>query len=486
MSYNYGLTSSDLEAARKKIAKQKNYLESFKFLNASGDEKSLLDYSFSPNLSKRYFPMILNKVRTFTDQASEQDLTPVFLTATLDGFFRDFMRGDYSRWTEKTRQKYIKHIPNNDRNGHYLDYIDERKHKLTPRDLYKILSHQIHRFNRSKTLQDIRQKHGENYMSIRVTEPHKDGVPHIHILMYLPERFIPKLYLEFHKFFPAPQNAKKINWREDGRKAIEVFPGHYETKGFQTEIRSPVGYILKYILKSFTNIINGDELDYLQAWYVHYKISRIITTHSLAAQDVYYHAALLDDDWYYITMIKRFGEYRVNRPLKSFYLTDEHNRELIYENGLYKIVNNGRVVKQFGENKTFKMRFVEECPLTLPKFNRHLSKSLLSPYFKFWKLLPKRKYKYKINAPDFIDIVLPDNSVMVYDTKSGKYGRHRDFKNIVSYNPNVPLPGHVPKNRISDLDLMDWFYNYDFDRDGLLKFAVIKREMIDRGLLEPE
>jgi len=46
---------------------------------------------------------------------------------------------------------------------------------------------------------------------------------------------------------------------------------------------------------------------------------------------------------------------------------------------------------------------------------------------------------------------------------------------------------YFPHNTIMVYDkILDWFYNFDFDRDSLLKITVIKREMIDRGLFEPE
>ena len=262
MSVNYGLTSQDFEDAKKKLAKQKDYMENFTFLNSKGEPKTLLDYSFSPNLSKRYYPRILNKVHTFISLALGKGLDPVFLTVTLDGFFRDMMRGDYTRFTPDQVDKYQKFIPNNDRNGRYWDYICDGAYsdiktkksygkKLTPRDLYKILSHQMHRFTRSKSLQDIRQKYDSDYMMIRVTEPHKDGVPHFHILMYLPKEHYSKVYKDFHRHFPAPRNAKPINKREAGREPNYISDDQPETFGFQTEIRSAAAYILKYILKSF-------------------------------------------------------------------------------------------------------------------------------------------------------------------------------------------------------------------------------------------
>ncbi len=485
MSYNYGLTSADLDYCKKKLQKQKDYMENFTFLSSDGKkEKTLLDVSFSPNLSKRYYPRILNKVSTFVSMAAYKNLTPVFLTVTLDGFFRDAMRGDYSRFTPELREKYEKHIPNNDRNGRYWDYINAGN-ALTPRDLYKILSHQLHRFHRSKTLQDIRQKYGEDYMSIRVTEPHKDGVPHFHILMYLPEQFIPNLYIEFKRFFPAPQNHKRITMREDGRKAKEVFDGHYETKGLQIELRSPMAYILKYILKSFRNLMEDQELDYLQAWYIFNKIPRIITTHSLLAQDVYYHASLMFDDWFHLTNIKLEHYYRRDKLFNTFCLI-ENKRELHYKNGLYQIINNGRLIKEFGYDRTKKIKFFVELPYRVPLPLQNHASSILSRLYKFWRLLPKPKYKYKIKQKEIIDIELPNGSFMLYDLNTGKYGNRFDFMDTFYSPSSVPLPGAVPKKRYSDLDLFDLFYNYDFDRYGLKRFATLKKEMISRGLLEFE
>ncbi len=259
----YGLTHLDLLNVRKKMQYQRDYLENNKFVSSSGVNKSLLDVSYSANLSKRYYPRILNKVDTFVSWGLNQNLVPIFLTVTLDGFFRDLVKGDYSRFTKEKREEYLKHIPNNNRSGFYLDYMD-KKNKLTHRDLYKILGHQLHRFNKSKTFQNIR-KLGSDYSMIRVTEPHKDGVPHFHILMYVPETHILRIYNEFLKCFPAPQNHKKLTYNKKykgSRDGVEIGQGIYETNGFQTKVRSAAGYILKYILKSFTNLIEEKEVDY--------------------------------------------------------------------------------------------------------------------------------------------------------------------------------------------------------------------------------
>jgi hypothetical protein len=277
MSYieTYGLSKKDLFNIRTKIDNQRDFLEQNSITTSKGEEKTYMDFSYSANHSKRYYPRILNKVDTFVSIAMNKGYVPLFLTPTLDGFFRDFLKGNYDRW-DKNKKKYVldNHIPNNDRNGHYLDLI-ERKAVFTPKDLYKIMGHQLHRF--TKILGEIKRNNEDfSYSFLRVTEPHKDGVPHFHILMYIPPEYVSTVYRAFMKSFPAPRNSQRITkyntFGKNKRNGKKIQEGMYETHGFQTEIRSPVGYILKYILKSFINLINDEELDYLQAWYIKYRI----------------------------------------------------------------------------------------------------------------------------------------------------------------------------------------------------------------------
>ena len=477
MSYNYGLSTKDLDQAKAKLEKQKNFLESQTFLaGEDGEIKTLLDYSYSANLSKRYYPRILNKVDTFVSINLARNYTPIFLTVTLDGFFRDFLKGDFTRFKGDVKEKYIKgnHIPNNDRSGYYLDHI-ESEGSITPKDLYKILGHQLTNFIKSNSLQSIRKK-GDDYSFIRVTEPHKDGVPHFHILMYVPEQYVLDVYKEFTKFFPAPRNHKEVNYKDNKRKACEILQGSgvMETQGFQTEIRSPVGYILKYILKSFRNMIKGEELDYLQAWYVHNKIPRIITTHTLISQDVYHHASLLDDDWFYLTDIKRNGTFKRDAIMNTFHLISVTGRELLYENGYYKLINSGYTIKEFGVNKIYKMKFTQYNPKrVLPKFEKYEKCILHKINLVFWKFVPKSKrYVYKIeDRENFIEVQFEEyDQVNLYiDKTTGEIGLKRDF---------------VPVTKLTGLELYNWYHDFDFDKYHIKKYGLIRRELIERGLLD--
>jgi len=477
----YGLTHKDLEDAKFKIKKQKAYLESFEFFKKdTGEIKTLLDYSYSANLSKRYYARILNRVHTFVSLGISNELTPVFLTVTLDGFFRDMMRGDYTRFfTPDIFYKYQKHIPNNFRNGHYLDYIIEGSYSdidtkktfgkpLTPKDLYKILSHQMHRFTRSKTLQDIRQKYDQDYMMLRVTEPHKDGVPHFHILLYIPGVFMEDVYKEFHKFFPAPRNAKKVNIKDNGRIAQPIVTNSqfFETQGFQTEIRSAPAYILKYILKSFRNLIEERELDYLQAWYIHNKIPRIIMTHSLLSQEAFHHFSLIENDWFYLTNIKKNFLSYSDSLFQTFVLQNERRRYL-YKNGLYQYYVDGKLLKEFGEDKTKKIRFSVEYPyFQTPK---NLTCKIHRDSYRFFRFVPKPRYKYHIKSSPFIPVVVDESIHMHYHIHKGIL----DFKYRF-----------FPISKIKTSLLYTWYKNFDFDKYHPAKYGLIKRELILRGYLK--
>ena len=461
VSYNYGLTSDDLKSVRDKLARQRHFLESETFLTDSGQVKTLLDVSFAANHSERYYALILNKINTFVSFNVALDLTPVFLTVTLDGFFRDFLRGDFSRWP-KYRESYKDHIPNNDRFGRYLDKIDASI-PLTSKDLYKILSFQWHRFLRSYTLQKMKRQ-GFQYTFIRVTEPHKDGVPHFHVLFYLPERFMTPLYFHFRNFFPAPQNHKIISYARNGRKAAYLSSDVYETQGFQWKINSVAGYILKYILKTFRNVKENKEIDYLQAWYVFNRVPRLVTSNTLVPQDVYTKSSVLDDDWYYLTEIRKDAYYCLNRDFDFFVFDDLQGRRILYDSGYYRLTHHGYVVKEFGTKSFFWYVSPPES----------YSPLLISSDYHLSRLHRKKKSKYVYHMGDDVSNIL---RVIVdgreyWALPNDLRLRHPDFLKPVA--------------RLSTLSLYEHWQNFDFDLYDPKRFGLIQNELIKRGVIDGE
>jgi len=339
----YGISQNDLEQTTKKLKIQKKYLEDSFFFTKSGQVKTLLEVSFHANHSSRYYAEIINKINTINTIILTEaiEYQPIFLTITLDGFFRGFLKGDFSRYDER---KHSHLIPNDEQRGFLRDKI-ARGERFNIKELYNCLNHQVKRFQQSSPYKNI-SKSGYKAHYIKVTEPHKkDGVPHMHMMLYIPKIHTELLLEAYIKYFPAPQNLKPLK----DKSGLSCKLG--QINGFQWEIKSAPAYILKYLFKSFRNVKNNEELDELQSWYVTHRILRVVTSHSLIPAWIYRKVMPLEKDWFYLTDIKRNGICEWSSELDYFILEDENKKVLEYNQGVFKYIVHGKVIKEFGEKK---------------------------------------------------------------------------------------------------------------------------------------
>lgn len=427
----YGLKEKDLIQIQKRHEVQRDYLENHNFLTSSGQVKTLLDVSFSANHSSRYYTEIINKINTINEiiDSSLVEYQPIFITVTLDGYFRDFLTNKFSRYNEK---EHSNDIPNNERFGFLQDKI-KNKEKFTIKDLYNVLNFQLNRFQKSNIFKKIK-KSGHNIHYIRVCEPHKkDGVPHLHLMLYIPKIYLEEIKHFYIKYFPAPQNIKPLNKDiDDG-----------QLKGFQWDIKSAPAYILKYIFKSFLDVKNQTELDYLQAWYIKNRILRVVTSHSLVPAWVYRKIIPLEQDWHYLTDIRNNFISEWSKDDDYIRLEDESNRVLEYEKGLYKLFYKDRLIKQFGTKKE------DITPVEI-------------------KATIKLKYKKRIKEPKLII------DGVQYIIKNG------------NLKPFTPL---IPVNKQSFLTLYTDFIkmnNTDIENINLHHYGLVKNELIKRGCISGE
>jgi len=460
----YGLTVDDLNYTKEKINNQRDFLKSSQFITPNGQTKTLLDVSMSSNHSERYYSQILNKVHTMNSYALAYDLDPIFMTATLDAPFHEMIKGRFRKFYAKykiinreiystsTGEKIKGLVPNNDRYGYILDDIRDKK-RLTINQLYKILSYQMHGFLKSYAFKQVKQA-GDEYAYIRVTEPMKSGVPHYHLLMYIKPIYFKKLYDTFHRYFSAPQNARPLTHYQNGRVCTKPLPdGTEETQGFQWDIRSPHGYVLKYVLKSFRNVKNDEEIDYLQAWYIKHRIPRIITSHTLIPQWVYHKASLVNSDWFDLTDIKRFhlkkDEYFFESDSENdtFRLVDFNGREILYDNGLVQVWWGGKLLREAGKKKP------KRIPIQPTKL----------------KFTPKEEPR-----------PLKERLIPVYYEHIG-----RTLYMTQGTKPK-PLYQFKPITRMSINELWEYRLNFDFENDKLAKFLHIENELIRRGVIDGE
>jgi hypothetical protein len=179
------------------------------------------------------------------------------------------------------------------------------------------------------------------------------------------------LYDSFHKYFSAPRNCAALTYKDNKRVCTKPLEdGTKETQGFQWDINSATGYVLKYVLKSFRNVKDDEEIDYLQAWYINHRIPRIITSHTLVPQWVFNKISPWYNDWYYLTDLKRNHSYTCNSELNTFTFEDfDCNMSFDYDNGLLKVFHKDTLIKEVGTKKPnrkrinpIKLKFKEKEP----------------------------------------------------------------------------------------------------------------------------
>lgn len=357
----YGITPNDLNFVTTKIQNQKNYLTSNNFITSSGSVKSLMDVSMSANLSARYYAQLVNKVNTLQQVMTNENLVPVFLTITLNGWLHDLYYGDYSNFNDSMFDK----LPENDKHG-YLKTKALNNEIFDVHDLYMVIRWQWHKFTFTRNFRDMRKTSKVGYLF--AVEPHKSGVPHAHALLYVPFDYVEKLKNDFKRIFNAPMNIS-----QDSSRLSPQQIANGELNGFQWTITNPVGYILKYVTKSFMDIKSEVQLDELQAWYIKHRIVRFTTSHTLVPQWVYNKVYPLESDWLYLSQMKQNNTCEWSQEDDYFKFEDTNlNKTLMYQRGLYQIYQDGVLVHEFGqykEKEDFSMRYKDKFILK-PKKTR--------------------------------------------------------------------------------------------------------------------
>lgn len=129
---------------------------------------------------------------------------------------------------------------------------------------------------------------------IRSFELHKNGVPHIHALLYIPHYVFDFAFLSFKDIFSAPRNLKQSKFLSQKQKM------NGEINGFQWSLNHPTGYVMKYIYKTFIDLSKTDKLDYLSAWYVKYKVRRFLTSKNQVPLRIYRKLNAFKKDYYHL------------------------------------------------------------------------------------------------------------------------------------------------------------------------------------------
>ena len=310
---HYGLSLADFAQVKAKLEFQKLFLK-YSFLNDRLNNKymRLSNLIISANHApERYYAEIQNRVNTLETIAKERNLKPLFMTLTLPS--------EYHKHKITKSGKLVKNLKYNG---------------VNPRESVKLLTKMFAKLRQDRSLKELKK---EERIYFRVNEPHKDGTPHTHILMFIPSDRIEKVKNAYKRLFDTKANDIQV---------------------VTNDIKNSVAYVMKYVnkvlpLSQKKNLSIKEE--YLNAWYSKHRIVRFNSSKTLAPLEVY---RLLHRQFSMFALTKL-----VNDKALTIYATIDANKimeifdgeELLYErNHSYSLlklnVNNFRDYSQTSDS----------------------------------------------------------------------------------------------------------------------------------------
>ena len=213
-----------------KEKQQSNYLKKQQNLkNVKTGEVLTLQYSFDSK-QKEYVKTIEQKVNALVSLAITQNLKPIFITLTVPSEFHPF----------KTIKNGVNVLNKNYKFIKLDDSIIEAYQKL--KTIYRTFYKRLKNYNK-------------NIYYIKIIEPHKSLIPHIHILLFVEKE--------------QQQNTKKLFLKI--YKEYKLQRVDYDESILNDNLKNAVGYIMKYVLKTLNS---NDEFfkRWIDGWRKKYKI----------------------------------------------------------------------------------------------------------------------------------------------------------------------------------------------------------------------
>ncbi|MDD2790034.1 MAG: hypothetical protein PHU40_05140 [Sulfurimonas sp.] len=270
---NYGLTKYQIIKAKDKVNFNKDFMQSN---GVQIDNKIIPFADFVANSymnSDRYIAELQHRAWSVYEYATEKDLKNIFFTLTLPTEWhkkktfknrlinnKKFGGRKYITTINKIKFlncKVIQNIPFIEPILDFSDTID----KYTPRNASKELSKLLKKFFDDRAYKSVSN---DERCYFRVTEPHKDGTPHIHMSLFVPADKVQSIVNSLNRLFPAPQSK------------------------IETDVKSPVSYLMKYVLKTLDDLRDDtDKITNLTLWYLYHGISRFYTSRTFVSLEVY-------------------------------------------------------------------------------------------------------------------------------------------------------------------------------------------------------
>lgn len=261
---SYGMTEKMAAAARRKVKKNIDYM------TTHGVEVSGTMYPFSDFVQNsymnpdRYVAEQNNRVNSLYEYSVQRGLKNVFFTLTLPSHWhptkkiRNGKRVPNPKYAGRNIITRIKHPVTGEKIE--LQNTEQNKKAYTPRNASKALTKYLKRLFDDRLYKSIQS---DDRVYFRVTEPHKDGTPHIHVSFFVPENKVDQFAHTLKRLYPSPMGK------------------------VETNVENPVAYLMKYVLKTLDDLRYSDELTELSLWYVYHGIARIYTSRTLVDLETY-------------------------------------------------------------------------------------------------------------------------------------------------------------------------------------------------------
>jgi len=293
----FGITPEIKREVDESLKKQSTYLKS-NFVELDNKKfVSFFDMSKSSNLKpKQYYGEMFNKVNALREYAKYLGFTDaVFMTITPPSYLKPLKQINI----KKGRVKMV----DNPRFAGLADYVSLAR---------EYESNIWRKFLTQRIFKEIKSKYGERIIYMRTYEPMIDGTPHIHIVAFVPPEFKDRFVRLAKGYFSKTRFDIKTDFKDD--------------------VGGVVAYILKYILKSFSDS-RTNKLDDVGYWYAYHGIRRFTTSRTLIPLKIF---RLINSkegfqDLYKVTKMykKDFIQYDINlkKPITQY--TDFNNLKSI-------------------------------------------------------------------------------------------------------------------------------------------------------------
>ena len=372
----YGITDEDREFINTKLKSQREFLKEH--------ELKTISANLAPD---KYIAELRNRVDCLTAQSLDSGLIPIFITITLPS--------EYHINSKK-----------------YVGYTAKDGNK----ELYRLW----------KLLLGHRALKDSEYHYVQTKEPHKDGTPHQHCLMFIQSD-------RLERFENAFKNLMKRNEIKQYK-----FKKEFISDKYNNAVKSVIAYVLKYIFKTFKSFKDGKIGD-VGFWYIKHKIRRVTLSRSHVPLYIFrkINYAKKWQDMIKVTKLYNYGAI----------ITSQHKLMICHlymdENGDFNDDNlwmrrdwtkkSERIRLKYQKRKDAKREYIpliiddEEYLLNLDT-NKYSKKIIIPAYMRDYELI--NYYKYLNYNFDYLDIDLVHYGI----TKNECIDRGLIFEEKVSLN----------------------------------------------------